>query len=437
VLGLFKSSVEAAELKALRPCNLTPGAFVTHKSEAGVERQLEVAPLLYRDDENEEDDEEHAGFNTHDLILCRNGALALKLALTSFRRLVNIASCRWVTSSLVFPGYWIFWEVRVCNLLNVQLLGLPGWISLVLQLHFTWITGLSAHFALLRLAKFAIMSAYIEAMDFAVCRDLVLATFGYTAYLLFFQVFGGTKETVLDSPRYTWWVALSFQSVLFPVLCYLALQEIGASMPGATLAEKITAKWPAGARADSWPMVRLWLLSFFGYMTKDMVGVYKIGAVYIVHHIVCIYLAVSFLLLDLTPMIMIAGGTVAEIGSGCINVYYMGWTKGRPWLKYPLGTVMTVSNLIVIWLLVPFNKAVPPTGWTSPTFMLTVTVNLLCVERNRATLTTFSATETVIPGAKGKPDKVVVGPTTDIPVWFTLVGSAIGYYTVKYLAKQP
>jgi len=281
------------------------------------------------------------------------------------------------------------------------------------------------------------MSAYIEAMDYAMCRDLVLATVGYTAYLLSFSIFGGTKETVLDSPRYTWWVAISFQSVIFPALCYLALSDIGASMPDATLAEKMVARWPAGARAESWPFVRLWLLSFFGYMTKDMVGVYKIGSVYIVHHIVCIYLAVSFLMLDLTPMIMIAGGTVAEVGSSCVNAFYMGWTHGRQWLRYPLGLVMTLSNLFVIWLLVPFNRAVPATGWSSPTFLLTVTVNLLCVERNRATLSIFSASETIIPGGKGKPAKSVMGPTTDIPMWFTLVGSAIGYYTVQYLAAHP
>jgi len=281
------------------------------------------------------------------------------------------------------------------------------------------------------------MSSYIEAMDYATGRDLVLATVFFTGYLLMFTLFGFAKDDILDSPRYTWWVALSFQSVIFPALSLLALSEIAASMPTASLAELMVARWPAGPREEAYPYVRLWLLTFFGYMTKDMVGVYKIGTIYIVHHIVCIYLAVSFLMLDLTPMIMIAGGTVAEVGSSCVNAYYMGWTKGRNWLRYPLCTIMTLSNIFVIWLLVPFNKTVPPTSWTSPTFLLTVTVNLLCVERNRATLSIFSAKEITTPGGKGKPAKTVMGPAVEIPMWFTLVGSTIGYYAVKHLAAQP
>jgi hypothetical protein len=59
------------------------------------------------------------------------------------------------------------------------------------------------------------------------------------------------------------------------------------------------------------------------------------------------------------------------------------------------------------------------------------------VERNRATLSIFSAKEITTPGGKGKPAKTVMGPAVEIPMWFTLVGSTIGYYAVKHLAAQP
>jgi hypothetical protein len=278
------------------------------------------------------------------------------------------------------------------------------------------------------------MSAYLERFDFTLGRDLVLVTVGFTAYLLSFRIFGGVNEIIADCPRYTWWNAFTYQLFIFPLFCFLSYKEISETYPNASFIDKMLVYWPEGPRENSWPMSRMWLLCFFGYMTKDMVGVYKIGPMYYLHHFVCIYLALTFLLLDVTPFIMIVGGTVAETGSACINGHSFGFATGKPWLRYLFLFIMTCSNLFVIWELVPFNRAIPSTGPTCATFWLTIVVNLLCVERERQALMKMMVKETFVPGAKGKPDKVIQGEPIDIPIVFSLIGATAGYFTVTQLA---
>jgi hypothetical protein len=263
-------------------------------------------------------------------------------------------------------------------------------------------------------------------------------------YMLSFQMFGGVKELCLDAPRYTWWSGATFQTVIFPVLAYLAYIEIGESIsPDSTFVQNIMTNWPVdGKREKVWPMVRLWHCAFFGYMVKDMVGIFKLGTVYVIHHIVCIFLVTSFFFYDLPPSFMVWGGTVAEIGSVAINSYALGWSYGQQWIRYLIGIVMTLSNVFTIWLLVPFNIAAPDESYLTIQFALTVVVCFLCVERERAALVSLSAREKWQEGnTRDSKDKVmgsmyVMGKERDVPFLFTVIAGIGSIITVKYLSAN-
>ena len=171
---------------------------------------------------------------------------------------------------------------------------------------------------------------------------------------------------------------------------------------------------------------------FFGYMTKDLVGIYPIGAVYVLHHIVCIFLVTSFLFLDLPPLFMIAGGTFAEIGSAAINSYEMGYAFGSNFMRIFFAVVMTISNLAVLWLLYPYNMIVEG----PMRLVMTVVVSGLCVERERQVLLSVSAKEIVVPAGKGKPERIEKSPQGEVSALFTLVLTPLSVFVITYFAAQ-
>jgi hypothetical protein len=258
--------------------------------------------------------------------------------------------------------------------------------------------------------------------------DLVLATIVMIAYLISFQALGG-KDLISEMPRYTWWNAWSFQVILFPLFFFLSIQEI----PGDTLVDKLMEPWPKDQpREEVWYYSRCWMYIFFGYMVKDMVGIYKIGAVYVVHHLVCIFLITSFLFLDLPPFMMIAGGTFAEIGSASINSYEMGYAFGYNILRILYALSMTVSNIAVLWLLIPLNQNIPGLFTT----ILTVIISCLCVERTRQVLISVSAKERRVPAGKGKPARIEKGLPEGASPYITLIGAPSAFFIVRYLAAM-
>lgn len=263
----------------------------------------------------------------------------------------------------------------------------------------------------------------------ALWRDFGIATAVVTAYLLLIKVLGGKAgdPDLQGSPTYSWWVSLSIQVFWFPLMCYIAFLEIS---PGQSFISKLHEQWPAGAREEVWPWVRVWMGLFFGYMTKDMVGVYPIGAMYLVHHIVCLFLVTSFTMLDLPPAMMIAGGTFGEIGSAAINSYEMGYAMGKDVLRHLVAVVMTMSNVGVMWLLYQYGLA---TDGAMKYAIIIVTCGLL-TERERQVLITTSAKETLIPAGKGKPARLERGNPTPISGTFSIIGTVTSSVIILYLA---
>jgi hypothetical protein len=183
-----------------------------------------------------------------------------------------------------------------------------------------------------------------------------------------------------NTPRWSWQVSLLFQLVIFPGLCYYAWIEDG-KVP---LDDWLVLPWPQGEPHDETRHgIRWFLCAFTGYMIKDFWPfLMKIGPMYVVHHIVSLFICFCFLFGDMPPAIFVFGSSVAEVGSALMNMDAQRWFRGARYGRTAF-VGMTLFNLGTSYLLIPLNQHPSMQEFVGMRAAITVITLALCFERER------------------------------------------------------
>jgi len=199
-----------------------------------------------------------------------------------------------------------------------------------------------------------ILAEYMTDDLIVIYKELGIAALICIVYLIFIGLWGPRDNVGPDeSPRYTWWCSLTIQLIAFPSLCvYAYLSKVDTH----DFSTWLLMPWDEGQRSTTYLEARLWLYAFFGYMAKDMVGIFNLGGMYWIHHVVCIGLCFTFLFGNFPPGIFIAGGTFAEFGSGSMGLYALGLGYETWYISYFYIIIMTISNTGVVYLLIPMTQ---------------------------------------------------------------------------------
>jgi hypothetical protein len=199
------------------------------------------------------------------------------------------------------------------------------------------------------------MDAILNDDLITIYKELGIASLICIVYLLFIGLWGPRDDVGPDkSPRYTWWCSLTIQLIVFPTLCAYAFYT---KMDTQDFSTWLLAPWDEGPRSTTYLEARLWFYAFFGYMAKDMVGIFGLGGMYWIHHFVCIGLCFNFLFGSLPPGIFIMGATFAEFGSGSMGLYALELGYDTWYISYLYIVNMTISNTGVVYLLIPLTQA--------------------------------------------------------------------------------
>jgi hypothetical protein len=190
--------------------------------------------------------------------------------------------------------------------------------------------------------------------------------------------------------RWSWYMGLFTQSLVYPLICFLAWRSKGFETT-----PWLNAKWTD--YGGDFYFERLWFYAFFGYLMKDMADM--TDALYIVHHVACMVGVIMTLFLPCGFVPLLLGMCSLEMGSACMCLAKImpevPHTNPKLDLVYWAG--MTFSNLFCLAccgynaFFVDFGM-LQPFQWYMKLLFVLIT-SILCYLRQEAAVDNYKESE--------------------------------------------
>jgi len=208
---------------------------------------------------------------------------------------------------------------------------------------------------------------YFSAPEFLIEKVLCLS-FCFIPLTLLHSLFF-SKEEIEGSPAFTWAATLPVHTILFPSLVAASYM----ANPHNSTYDWFLTDWDSSGR----PYEQFYLCAFLGHMAKDFI-VASMSPTIILHHVVSMSLALSFLIGNNSPATFCFATTAVELGSATHTLFIL-YPRNRKVL-YLFKYGMTLSNTVCLAVIVFFLKE---KYWTIDRMILAIVSSLLCAGRQQ------------------------------------------------------